>query len=90
MSASAAVISGRYICGVSPSASADPDFAPPPPSAPLSSHTQWLESTLGPATEEDYANMWEDLIWPTMAQRVPAFQALKVGEKICLWICTLL
>ena len=55
--------SGRFLCGISPPESEDPD-------------------TLD--HEIDYT-MFEELLWPMLAGRVPAFEAVKLANA---WACT--
>jgi sarcosine oxidase len=55
--------SGRFLCGISPPQSEDPD-------------------TLD--HEVDHA-VFEELLWPMLARRVPAFEAVKLASA---WACT--
>jgi FAD-dependent oxidoreductase domain-containing protein 1 len=57
------VRAGNFICGVSPSADADPDFSD--------------DSALDIVDH----HLFEEIIWPTLAERVPAFNELKVTNS---------
>ena len=55
---------GHYICGVSPTSLRDPDY----------------DSVEGLCMTEADHELFEEIIWPTLYERIPAFESLKVNS----------
>lgn len=60
---------GRFLAGISPPASADPDFSPHLSLADLQSALQ--------VTANDHAELWEAAVWPAVARLVPSLEGAR-------------